>query len=502
MKLSIQPSRSASSAVPLRATARLLVVSHRLPIALDREGRGERGRSSRWTARRDGGVLTRALAPVLQERGGVWIGWPGVAEEQVPGLKRVLAGAIESGGYPLRPVSLGVEELRQGSQRFAGEALWPLFHGDPSGCRSDSAGFLGYARMNRRFARAVARVAGPADLVWVHDHHLMTVAAELARMGAPGGRPHCAFFLHIPFPAPDLFWRLPWRRTLLESLLAYDFLGFQTPRDLANFLASVERMGGTAIHRVRAGAFPIGIDAAEVEARAAAPEVTAQAAAIRRSLDGRRIVLGLDRLDAAQGVREKLRAFAHLLSQHPELSGRVTFLEIVEPGHDRSPRQEEEQTAIERLVGEINGRFGTPGWIPVHYRLRSLGRDETLACYRAAELALFTPLAEGMSLAAKEYCAVGDGALVLSEFSGAALQMAGPQGALAVNPHDREATAEAIARALAMDAGERAARTSRLRRGVHRQDVAWWVGSFLAGATADRGISERLRARPVAESRV
>src|SRR5947209_3828766 len=301
MKLSI-PTPSTSSAAAAPRSGRLLVVSHRLPIVLARE----EGDPGRWTARPAGGALTRALAPVLQERGGVWIGWPGIAEERVPGLRRVLAGAIAQGGQPLRPVSLDAEELREGSERFAGEVLWPLFHGDlagagdPAGALYEAASFRGYVRMNRRFARAAARIAAPADLVWVHDHHLMGVAAELAQ-ARPNDRPGCAFFLHIPFPAPDLFWRLPWRRVLLERLLAYDFLGFQTPRDLANFLALVERLGGTAIDRVRAGAFPIGIDAAEVAASAAAPEVAARAAAIRRGLGGRRIVLGLDRLDAAQG---------------------------------------------------------------------------------------------------------------------------------------------------------------------------------------------------------
>jgi len=484
MKLPIPaPSMSAAAAGP--RAGRLLVVSHRLPIVLARE----EGDPAGWRARPAGGALTRALAPVLQERGGVWIGWPGVAEERVPGLKRVLDGAIAEGGHRLRPVSLGADELRQGSERFAGEALWPLFHGDVAGAGAchDAASFRGYVRMNRRFARAAARIAAPGDLVWVHDHHLMGVATELAQMPPdkrPGDRPGCAFFLHIPFPAPDLFWRLPWRRTLLERLLAYDFLGFQTPRDLASFLGCVERLWGTAIDRVRAGAFPIGIDAAEVAARAAAPEVLERAAAIRRGLAGRRIVLGLDRLDPAQGVREKLRAFAHLLASRPELAGRTTLLLVVEPGSERSPRQEAERAAIERLVAEVNGRFGSAGWVPVHYRLRALDRDERLACYRAADAALFTPLAEGMSLAAKAFAMAGEGALVVSELSGAALQMAGPGGALAVNPYDREATAAAIARALEMPEDERAARLARLRRGVSRQDVSWWLGSFRAAAAA------------------
>ncbi len=469
---------------------RLLVVSHRLPIVLAREG----GKASRWAVRPAGGSLARALAPVLQESGGVWIGWPGVAEEEMPGLRRVLAGGIGEGGHPLRPVSLGAEELREGGDRFAGEVLWPLFHGetgrapegDTGGALGDAASFRGYVRMNRRFARAVARVADPADLVWVHDHHLMGVAAEIAQMrpGEKGERPGCAFFLHIPFPSPDLFWRLPWRRAILERLLAYDFLGFQTPRDLANFLAAVERLGGPAISRVRAGAFPIGIDAAEVAARAAAPEVAARAADLRGGFGGRRIVLGVDHLDAAQGVREKLRAFAHLLAHRADLAERATLLEIVQPGSGRSPRQEAERGAIERLVAEINGRFGTAGWVPVDYRFRALEPAEALACYRAADVALFTPLAEGMSLAAKTFAMAGEGALVVSELSGAALQMAGPGGALAVNPFDREATAGAIARALEMPAGERAARLARLRDGVTRQGVSWWLGSFLGAAAA------------------
>ena len=487
-----------------RAQGRFLVVSDRLPIELTRAG-GEG-----WRAAPARGALISALTPVLKNRRGVWIGWPGIVEEKAPGLRKVLAGAIQDGGYTLRPVMLTGQEQRDCYGGFSGEVIWPRFHDQPLECNFQPAYWQAYRKVNRKFARAVARtaaVSGGTDLIWVHDHLLMGLAAELKKLGT---RARTAFFLHLPFPSPDLFLKLPWRDRLLEGLLAYDQIGFQTPRDLANFLVSARTvvpgfearpgMGGLWTLRgpeeeSRAGAFPIGIDFQDIARRAADSAVTARAAALKASLGGRRLVLGVDRLDRSKGIAEKLRAFAELLTRRPELQEKVSLMQVVVPSRESLPRHAALRAEIERMVGEINGYFGRPGWVPVHYQHRMLDPEELLAWYRVADVALVTPLKAGMNLQAKEFCAGNleeRGVLVLSEFAGAAPQLA--VGALRVNPFDVQATARALERALRMKPEERGARMRRMRREVACHDVFWWADSFLAaalqGQPADRSQAE------------
>jgi trehalose 6-phosphate synthase len=482
---------------------RVLVVSDRLPIHLTRGG-GEG-----WMAARTQGALISALTPVLREHRGVWIGWPGVTEEEAPEPQEVLAGAIQEGGYSLRPVSLSGRDVRGAYGGFSGEILWPLFHEQPMQCRFEPASWQAYRRVNRKFARAVAKVLakpgprGETDFLWVHNHLLMNLSAELKTLGASC---RTAFFLHIPFPAPDLFLKLPWRERLLIGLLSHDQVGFQTARDLRNFLGCMQALGASiepaegglwsvrgqtrlGSFRLRAGAFPIGVDYRGLVERAARPEIEEAAARLRALHPGRRIVLGIERLDRSKGILEKLDAFAELLDRQPDLHERVSLVQFVVPSREDLPRNTELRREIERRVGEINGRFSRPGWIPVHYHQRTLEADELMAWCRAADVALVTPLREGMSLFAKEYCAANldeSGALVLSEFAGAAAQLGaggmGGGGALLVNPHDARATARTLLRALRLPAPERSARMRRLRNEIRRHDIFWWAESFLAAA--------------------
>ena len=463
------------------AQRRVLVVSDRLPIQLTREG-GEG-----WRADRAHGSLVAALNPVLRERRGVWIGWPGVAEENAPD-PQVLAGAIQAGGSSMRPVSLSARDVRGAYDGFGGGIVWPLFHEQPLECRFDPAAWQAYRRVNRKFARAAARVMSASDLLWVHNHLLMNVAAELRTLRVPC---RTAFFLHLPFPGPDLFLKLPWRERLLRGLLAYDQLGFQTPRDLQNFLDCAHVLG--AGKDIRADAFPIGVDFHSVAERAASPEIEAAAARLRERHGGRSLILGIDRLDRSKGISEKLQAFAELLARRPELHDRVSLIQVVVPSREDLPRHRELGCEIARQVGEINGRFSRPGWIPVHFLQRTLTPDELLAHYRAADVALITPLREGMNLVAKEYCAARvdrQGALVLSEFAGAAFQLA--SGALLVNPHNATATARTLHRALRMSEADLGRRMKSLREEVRRRDIFWWAESFLARAL-DEGPERTLR---------
>jgi trehalose 6-phosphate synthase len=469
--------------------SRLIVVANRLPYAFKRGPRG-------WRAEPGSGGLVTALLPVLRDRGGTWIGWPG-ASGPAREFKPALAAAGRKAGYELVPVPLDDEELANFYHGFSNEVIWPLFHDLPSLCNFDPQYWRTYRSVNAKYAKTVHSRAAPGDLVWVHDYHLMTLAAELRRLGT---RARLGFFLHIPFPAPDIFLKLPWREPLLHALMEFDLLGLQTARDRRNFIACLQTLepgvklegrSGTATARlagrsVRIGAFPISIDYNAFMRRAAAPEVAAKARELHTLLPKRKLVLGIDRLDYTKGITLRLRAFQSLLERYPDMRGRVSLLQVVVPSREDIPQYGRMKTEIEQLAGRINGEFARPGgWVPVWYEYRSLSRLELLAYYRAADIALITPLKDGMNLVAKEYCACSieeDCVLILSEFAGAAGDLAG--GALLVNPFDIEAVAEAIRDAVLMPAPERIARMRRLRRAVRRHDVFWWVDGFLRAAVA------------------
>ena len=466
------------------ATGRLLVASNRLPVSLRRDLDGT------WQAVPSAGGLVTALNPVLHRRGGIWFGWHGATTEEVGDTLGDL-NTMADVGYPLVPVTLSAFQRDNFYLGFANEAIWPLFHDLPTRCIFNPAYWTAYREVNATFAAVIQATLAPDDTVWVHDYHLMHVAADLQRLGA---RARAAFFLHIPFPPPDIFLKLPWRTPVLEALLAYERLGFQTARDVHNFVESarvllprgaVRGRGKTA--RVqhqgqvpRLGAYPIGIDAAAFRRNADAAEVVALAEQLRRAHGPGKLVLGVDRLDYTKGIVERLEAFRYLLTNHPELHEQITLLQVVVPSRIDIAEYAGLKATIERLVSEINGQFTRPGWVPVHYLFRTLSADELLAAYRVADIALVTPLKDGMNLVAKEFCICNrvDGVLILSEFAGAADQLRA--GALLVNPFDIVGTADALSVAIALPRAARRARLRALQRIVARHDVYSWVDQFLA----------------------
>jgi len=474
-----------------RARSRLIVVSNRLPVvAVPTAAGGYRLDAA------SGGLVT-ALGPVMRDRGGVWIGWPGVSGSD-PGMLRQLAAVARRSSFQVAPVCLTDEERDGFYHGFANEVIWPLFHDLQSLCHFDPEYWGAYQSVSEKYADAVVGQAGEGDLVWVHDYQLMGVGAALRRRETEA---NTAFFLHIPFPAPDIFMKLPWREPIIRSLLDFDTLGFQSPRDCKNFADCVReilpetRVGGRgqALTRfrlesreVRAGCFPIGIDFNDFFRRAAAAPITARATELRGLRSHRQLLLGIDRLDYTKGIPERLAAFGNALERYPALRGRVTLVQVVVPSRADIPKYRELRSHIENIVGQINGSFTIPGeWVPIHYIFRSLSQEELLAYYRASQIALITPLKDGMNLVAKEYCACSldeDCVLVLSEFAGAAAEMR--DAALLVNPYDLEGVADAINRAFNMPLKERRGRMRRLRRIVCRHDVFWWAETFLAVATA------------------
>ncbi len=476
---------SAGASFPGR---RIVVASNRLPVSLQRTGDG-------WEVEPGSGGLVTALAPVLRSRGGVWVGWPGTvkADDELEG---VLDRATRDAGYRLEPVPLTREERDNYYYGFSNEVLWPLLHDLQTLFRFDPDYWSAYETVNRSFAATMARVAGPDDYLWVHDYHLMLVAASLRGMGIKN---RIGYFLHTPFPPPDILVKLPWRMQVLGALLCYDLLGFQTIRDRNNFLACAGQFlrnvrvegEGTVVRcdfedrSVRVGAFPISIDFDDFDRTARSDQVVSLMQDLGGIAPGGHMILGVDRLDYTKGIPNRIDAFRIVLERNPSLRGKLTLVQIVVPSREHIPEYHDLKRQIERMVGEINGRFTTDTWVPVHYRYRSLDRPALVAHYRKASVALVTPLKDGMNLVAKEYCAANvdlDGVLVLSEFTGAAAQL--QDGALLVNPYDTIEVAEAIGRAARMPSDERHRRMERLRSVVRDQDVYWWVETFARAASS------------------
>jgi len=396
----------------------------------------------------------------------------------------------------LKPVVLTEEELNQYYLGFSNEIIWPLFHDFPSRCNFDPAYWDMYQAVNRKFAQVIAQNARANDYISVQDYHLMLVAKELRGMGVES---NVGFFLHIPFPPPDIFIKMPWRSQVLEALLEYDLVGFQTMRDRNNFIHCVEALTKGIHHdarrqvstiampnrEIRIGSFPISIDFNEFARQAADRVVAERARELYEAIPNCQIILGVDRLDYSKGIPQKLRAFRSALERFDDLHGKVALVQIVVPSREDIAEYQELKTEIEGLVSEINGKFTQPGWVPIHYMFRSLDRSELLAYYRAADIALVTPLKDGMNLVAKEYCAANtdrNGVLILSEFAGAATQLR--RNSLLVNPYDIEGVANAIHRAYNMSANERRIRMRRLRKSIRKHDIFWWVDSFLRAAIA------------------
>src|SRR5262245_535886 len=453
---------------------RVIVVSNRLPITVVPHG-------ERLTLHRSAGGLISALEPVLDRRGGTWVGWPGAP------LPPDAALPDTHTSYAIVPVSLSRGDVNGFYHGFANATLWPLFHGFPTRAQFDRSGWDAYARVNQRFGEVAAAAASDVDLVWVHDYQLMLTPLTVRERRAAA---RLAFFLHIPFPPFDLFRLLPWDRELLRGLLACDLIGFHSQGYVRNFLDCAERLLGLRIDRdaqliehagrtVRIGAFPLGIDFElyETRARAAPPA----------DVPPVRVVLGIDRLDYTKGIPERLHAFERLLELHPQHRERVVLLQIAVPSRTEVPEYRRLKRQIEELVGRVNGRFGTARWAPVHYLHRSTAPEQLVALYRDADVALVTPLRDGMNLVAKEYvaCQVGDpGVLVLSRFAGASETM---REALLVNPYNIESTAQALHRALTMGESERRSRMAALRWRERRHNVYAWVDEFLAATRSVRG---------------
>jgi trehalose 6-phosphate synthase/phosphatase len=456
---------------------RLLIVSHRLPVAPAVDTEGVR------LAPTSGG-LANGLRGWHERSGTRWIGWPGdlsaLDSEQRRAFEARLAEA------QIVPVVLSADDVNRFYHGFSNRVLWPLFHYQLDRLPVDATGWDAYRRVNELFADAVASEHRAGDTIWIHDYQLMLLPA-LLRERLPQSR--IGFFLHVPFPSSEVFRVLPWRREILKGLLGADLLGFHTFAYLRHFLASLLHIDGveTDIDRVRIderqvqlGAFPMGVDAAGFSALARDPDVLAEAAAIRQEAGGRRIVLGVDRLDYTKGIPRRLEAVERLLVQEPALCDTMRYIQVAVPSRGEVDSYQRFKRQVEERIGRINGACGTLRSTPVQYIHRSISVRQLVALYCAADVMLVTPLRDGMNLVAKEFAASRvdeDGVLVLSEFAGAAAEL---DGAIVVNPYDVDAVAAGVRRALALSSGERRARMQALRLRVSDYDVNTWAAAFLA----------------------
>ncbi len=469
-------------------SSRLLVVSNRLPVVIEPV-------DDQWHCRPGSGGLVTALTPVLRRRGGLWVGWPGASEADDLDLEAMLADAGKTTGYSFGPVLLTREERDKFYYGFSNEIVWPLFHSLHTRCNFDPAYWRAYRAVNCKFARVIKENLRDDAFIWVHDYHLMHVAKELREVGV---HQKVAFFLHIPFPPPEIFLKLPWRFDVLHALLEFDVLGFQTQGYRRNFTQCIRsvipgisvRGRGRVVttktprREVQIGVFPISIDFDEFADKAAGEEVTERTHRVREQFPNRKIILGVDRLDYTKGIPERLKAFASALERYPDLRQKVSLVLVVVPSRTAIDEYQDLKAEIEMLVGEINGQFTVPGWVPIHYVFRNLNRTDLTAFYRAADILMVTSLRDGMNLIAKEYCACridNDGVLILSEFAGTAATM--HRGALLVNPHDQEGMADAIYNAFMMEKREQRTRMRGLRQGIRTYDVFWWLDMFLKASS-------------------
>ncbi|GAA1637098.1 alpha,alpha-trehalose-phosphate synthase (UDP-forming) [Catellatospora bangladeshensis] len=456
-----------------RAGYDLLVLANRLPVDRITSSTGD----SRWQ-RSPGGLVT-ALHPIMQQHAGAWIGWhgqPGPAPDP-----------FTHDGIHLHPVGLSEQDVDRYYEGQSNATIWPLYHDAVEQPVFDRDWRHSYRAVNERFAVAAARLAAPGALVWVHDYHLQLVPGMLR-----GLRPdlRIGFFLHIPFPPAELFCQLPLRDEIIRGLLGADLVGFQHPHGTRNFQRLARELVGAKLtgDEIEHGAgittaatFPISIDVATQQRLADDPQVQARAVEIRRELgDPSTLILGVDRLDYTKGIEHRLTAFGELLTEGRLEPANTVMVQVAVPSRQRIDHYQALRERVERMVSRINGVHAGIGRLCVHYLHQSYDRAELAALYAAADVMAVTPLRDGMNLVAKEYVAArtdGTGALVLSEFAGAAAEL---RQAWTVNPHDLDGLKNAIVAAAYADRDEQAGRMLPMRAHLRRHDVNRWAADFLS----------------------
>ncbi|MCC2546400.1 bifunctional alpha,alpha-trehalose-phosphate synthase (UDP-forming)/trehalose-phosphatase [Hymenobacter sp. BT175] len=454
---------------------RTLIVSNRLPTKAQRTEAGVSFTPS------EGGLAT-GLGSIYKANDGQWIGWPGLYLDSEAEEAQVTE---ELRADSMTPVFLTETEIKEFYEGFSNETLWPTFHYFAQYAVYDQQYWESYVAVNEKFCRAVLAVAHPDDTIWVHDYQLLLLP-QLLRKALPEAS--IGFFLHIPFPSQEILRVLPWRTQLLEGMLGADLIGFHTFGYMRHFLSSVHQLLGFANQNglidagsrsVQVDAFPMGIDYDKYAQLATTPETKAVLETYRQALQTPHVILSIDRLDYTKGIAERLRAFELLLKRYPELCEQVCLLMVVVPSRDQVEKYKELKEEIDELVGRINGTYRTLTWNPIQYFYRSFSLEELSAMYCVADVALVTPMRDGMNLVAKEFVASQTqqrGVLILSERAGAARELS---DALIINPTDTSQLADTMREALAMPEEEQIQRMSAMQELVQRYNVHHWVQLFM-----------------------
>ena len=470
------PKPANQHSLPRRAEGRLITVSNRLPVSVTlKEGRCILERST--------GGLATGLSSFHEARRSYWVGWPGLF---LPREAKSEADTVRErlGQIRCRPVFLSRSDIDNYYRGFSNRTIWPLFHYFTVYTEYRTSYWQSYLDVNRQFLDEVLQVARKNDTIWIHDYHLMLLPS-LLRERLPDAT--IGFFLHIPFPSFEVFRPFPWRRQILEGLLGADLVGFHGYSYVRHFISSVRHIMGcecmptqvqTDGRMVAVDAFPMGIDYERFARAGTEPAVKAEAERIRTLFPGLKVILSVDRLDYTKGIVQRLEAYAAFLARYQEFRGRVTLVMIVVPSRTRVESYRLLKEQLEKWVSRVNGEYGTVDWTPVHYFYRSFPFERLVAFYSVADVALVTPLRDGMNLVAKEYIASkadGRGVLILSEMAGAAQEMG---EALLVNPNDQEQVGTALARALTMSEEEQKRENQTMQERLRSYDVLAWADDF------------------------
>jgi trehalose 6-phosphate synthase/phosphatase len=455
--------------------AKLIIVSNRLPVKLQEKN----GKLEYKTS--EGGLAT-GLGSIYKSGDNLWIGWPGMVVEETEKQERIAHDLIDES---MQPVFLTEAEIKEFYEGFSNETLWPTFHYFSQYAIYEQQLWETYVEVNQKYCDAVVKQAGPDDTIWVHDYQLLLLPSML-REKLPNST--IGFFQHIPFPSYEVFRLLPWRKELLEGMLGSDLVGFHTYDDMRHFLSSVNRLVGygsmhgwinTNNRSLLVDSFPMGIDYEKYSSTAAEDEVIKREQIYRGNLNAEKVILSIDRLDYSKGIAQRLKAFELFLQKYPEFHERVTLLMLVVPSRDAVEKYKELKEEIDELVGRINGSYSRISWNPIQYFYRSYPLETLSAFYRMADVALVTPMRDGMNLVCKEYIASKldqKGVLILSEMAGASKELS---DALLINPNDINQMVQALHTALTMPEEEQIAHMSNMQESLKRYNIHHWVSMFM-----------------------
>ncbi len=430
-----------------------------------------------------GGLAVGILA-ALKDQGGMWFGWSGKLTDK----SDTQVDTVRKDNIAFATIALNESDFENYYNGYSNRVLWPVCHYLLDFLQYETEDFDAYLRVNSLFARKLASLLQPDDIIWVHDYHLIPLAAELRNAGIDNP---IGFFLHVPFPTFEALRAVPGHEYLLRSLCAYDVLGFQTDRDLAAFKTClqepivpaklnrdnrIEVSGGSLV----ADVFPIGVDVDEIRALSAEADTSKSARRMVKSLDGRQLIIGVDRLDYSKGLRRRFLAYERLLERYPNTQNNVTLMQIAPPTRVGVRAYDEIRGELEQVSGRINGRFASSDWVPIRYLNKGVRRKPLMGFFRNADVGLVTPVRDGMNLVAKEYVVAQDpedpGMLVLSSLAGAARELT---DAVIVNPYDRDSVADGIATAITMSLDERRERHASMMQVLRKNDITAWRTRFV-----------------------